>query len=220
MRFEKSGDVTPRIHLKLCIMLFPLHWCINSHIKIYLTCTPWAPWAYNVCTSLSSISARALNIMKLKKHKIWVPALRYLTLAMSTPKLHDTNELEAVPPTSPGVTKSCCNLDEVSVLEDRLEGRSCSGVVDEGQITPSWVKALLGKRTNSRREIDAISTRRSVFDDPHLALFYWPTRDYENIHRFDPSARWTHREEEVSDLWPGFMSSDHFLTIIRRSCER
>ncbi|KAI9460770.1 major facilitator superfamily domain-containing protein [Boletus coccyginus] len=116
---------------------------------------------------------------------------------MSTPKLHDTSELEAAPPTSPGVTKSCCNLDEVSVLEDRLEGRSCSDVVDEGQITPSWVKALLGKRTNSRRDIDAIATRRSVFDDPHLAPFYWPTRDYENIHRFDPSARWSHREEKA-----------------------
>jgi len=138
--------------------------------------------------------------MKLKKHKIWVPALRYLTLAMSTPKLLDTSELEAAPPTSSGVTKSRCNLDEVSVLEDRLEERSCSDVVDEEKVTSSWVKALLGKRTNSRRDINAISTQRSVFDDPRLAPFYWPTRDYENIHRFDPSATWTYREEEVSGL--------------------
>ncbi|KAJ3729783.1 allantoate permease [Lentinula raphanica] len=41
----------------------------------------------------------------------------------------------------------------------------------------------------------SVATRRSVYDDPELAHLYWPKQDYENLHRFDPAARWTFREE-------------------------
>ena len=119
---------------------------------------------------------------------------------MPTPNLLDTSK--AAPTTSPCASKSSSGLDDVSVLKECLKEPNNSDLVDEGeqQPTSNWVKALFGKRTGPPLDPDAIATRRSVFDDPHLASFYWPKKDYENIHRVDPSARWTYREERVSDL--------------------
>ncbi|KAJ6036691.1 major facilitator superfamily domain-containing protein [Penicillium herquei] len=57
----------------------------------------------------------------------------------------------------------------------------------------SFFSTLFNRRKS--RDLDAIATVRSVFDDPNIGKFYLPHSDYENLHRFDPNARWTYREE-------------------------
>jgi hypothetical protein len=69
-------------------------------------------------------------------------------------------------------------------------------VEPEDTSSPPGFWESLTKRQRPR-DLNAVATVRSVFDDPNLAPFYQPHPGYENLHRFDPAERWTHREEQT-----------------------
>ncbi|KAG9311729.1 hypothetical protein JVU11DRAFT_7969 [Chiua virens] len=127
---------------------------------------------------------------------------------MSNPNL--PNASQPIPLASQTVSEPTSCPDKASLVKESREEGCTSDLVDEEeaeeQLAFTWARVFLGKR-RLPRDPDAIATRRSVFDNPHLAPYYWPKKDYENIHRFEPSTRWTYREEKASDPGAGLFYS-------------
>ncbi len=70
-------------------------------------------------------------------------------------------------------------------------------VDSDGTVTSAFLKALRLRKRGALDSLDGVATQPSVYDGP-LADHYRPREDWENIGNFDPSFRWTWREEKAA----------------------
>ncbi|KAL0958114.1 hypothetical protein HGRIS_000283 [Hohenbuehelia grisea] len=97
------------------------------------------------------------------------------------------------------LSKSAASLRTSALSTKSVDSKHSSDVdtlVDSEPPPFRWTNLLFHRKDN-QVDLDAIATRRSVYDDSHLAEHYWPKKEYENLHRFDPKLRWTNREEKA-----------------------
>lgn len=96
-------------------------------------------------------------------------------------------------------------------VRDRFRGRyrCCQrahpgGAPADEQSAGALLPIMTLFRKKDHEQLDEVATQPSVYDDPSIAQFFTPTARYENLHRFDPGARWAWREDLVStDLGHG-----------------
>lgn len=91
-------------------------------------------------------------------------------------------------------------LESASITSSHEESNGKAAKASTREISPLGAPVVVRRGVFGKSEkvdLNAIATHPSVYDDPDTAQFYQPRADYENLHRFDPTARWTWAEEKV-----------------------
>ncbi|SPO06791.1 related to nicotinamide mononucleotide permease [Cephalotrichum gorgonifer] len=120
-----------------------------------------------------------------------------MTTIFTTPGKQPPGQSHGILTSSSDDDKSGSGVEKSGVSNEK--SRSVSDLAPDPELPlgePADEKRFWWQRTKNYNGA-AIATQRSVYDDPELAKYYLPRDDWENLHRFDPSARWTWDEENA-----------------------
>lgn len=90
---------------------------------------------------------------------------------------------------------SSASSDKLSIKDEQLSRTSVKLPLSSQELPPSTLGSLLWRRKQANIELDSIATQPSVYDDDDYGKHNAPHPQWENLHRFDPSFRWTWRQE-------------------------
>jgi hypothetical protein len=96
-------------------------------------------------------------------------------------------------------TKDPLDEDAVEARKEQILREHELKLAEEKPTLAGWFSGR-GRR-KIRKNPEEIATQPSVYDDPELAQYFQPHPRYENLHRFDPSVRWTWAEEKVGIIF-------------------
>ncbi|GAA5888267.1 hypothetical protein JCM5296_000255 [Sporobolomyces johnsonii] len=116
-----------------------------------------------------------------------LPTLPSLDPGSTPPSSEDKRDLKE----DQGYVKS---ESEASSLYDASKAPLAPRNEDPGSPGDAILRFLRIRKRREILDLDAVATQESVYDGP-LASYYAPHPKWENLAAFDPSFRWTHREE-------------------------
>ncbi|KDN70522.1 putative major facilitator superfamily transporter [Colletotrichum sublineola] len=107
-------------------------------------------------------------------------------------------ERQTSPPSESGGKEDINDIMKIEPTEEELEKTKNRILQEQAELRKQdapIIPILSFFKKKSDYDPNMIATRPSVYDNPSTAKFFQPHPRYENLHRFDPTFRWTWGEE-------------------------